>query len=86
MPIFMFYHGRSLCVLLGLGGTFLMNRGIIVLNILPKWRSFSHCFSLSFSIISTLSNLQLYDDAVQCCIDESDQLSDAIYDPTTMYV
>lgn len=39
---------------------------------------------LIFSVIHTLSNFNFYEDAVQESLDDFDELSDAISDPTTL--
>lgn len=40
--------------------------------------------SVTFSVVHTLSNFNLYEDAVQESLDDFDDLSDAISDPTTL--
>jgi len=46
---------------------------------------FIHClFGWHASVVHALSNFNLYDDAVHESVDDFDDLSDAISDPTTL--
>ena len=46
----------------------------------PRWVCVFRCLS---SVVHTLSSFNLYEDAIQEAIEDFDELSDAISDPTT---